>query len=89
MVISPFIVQLNHFGIPCGSSATEILCLLDVYSPNLLIYIYIFIGCVAEVVSSNPRWVIKIFFSIYRHSSFIISLHINCHYKSVSISDPM
>ena len=26
--------------IPCGSSATEILCLLDVYSPNLLIYIY-------------------------------------------------
>ena len=26
------------------------------------------LGGVAEVVSSNPRWVIKIFFSIFRHS---------------------
>ena len=26
------------------------------------------LGGVAEVVSSNPRWAIKIFFSIYRHS---------------------
>ena len=31
---------LNHFGISCGSSATEILCLLDVYSPDIYIYIY-------------------------------------------------
>ena len=26
------------------------------------------LGGVAEVVSSNPRWAIKIFFSIFRHS---------------------
>ena len=26
------------------------------------------LGGVAEVVSSNPRWVIKYFFSIFRHS---------------------
>ena len=26
------------------------------------------LGGVAEVVSSNPSWAIKIFFSIFRHS---------------------
>ena len=35
--------QYNKYNIPCGSSATEILYLLDVYSPNLLVYIYIYI----------------------------------------------
>ena len=47
------------------------------------------LGGVAEVMSSNPSWAIKIFFSIFRHSLFIISLYINLHYKSVSVSDPM
>ena len=28
-------------------------------------------------------------YSIFRHDRFIISLHINLHYKSVSVSDPM
>ena len=34
MIIPPFIAHLNHFGVPCGSSATEILCLLDVGKKN-------------------------------------------------------
>ena len=44
---------------------------------------------VVEVVSSNPAVSYKIFFSIFRHSRFIISFHINLHYKSVSVSGPM
>ena len=47
------------------------------------------LGGVAEVVSSNPSWAMGVFFSIFRHSLFIISLYINLHYKSVSVSDPM
>ena len=43
---------------------------------DLQFYVYIYIevtdsavlGGVAEVVSSNPSWAIKIFFSIFRHS---------------------
>ena len=38
------------------------------------------LGGVAEVVSSNPTvGVIKIFFSIYRHSCFIIHTHTHTH----------
>ena len=47
------------------------------------------LGGVAGVVSSIPAVGHKKFFSIFRHSVFIISLHINLHYKSVSVSDPM
>ena len=36
------------------------------------------LGGVVEVVSRFPRWVIQ-----------YMSLHINLHYKSVSVSDPM
>ena len=46
-------------------------------------------GPVGEVVSSIPAVGHKILFSIFRHSWFIISLHINLHYKSVSVCDPM
>ena len=35
MTISPFVAHLNHFSIPCGSSAVEILCLLDTYFQDL------------------------------------------------------
>ena len=37
------------------------------------------LGGVAEVVSSNLMLGHKIFFSIYRHSRYITSLHINLH----------
>ena len=47
------------------------------------------LGGGVEVVSLIPAVGHKIFFSIFRHSGFIISLHINLHYKSVSVSDPM
>ena len=43
------------------------------YGSKAYIYIYeltdsAVLGGVAEVVSSNPSWAIKIFFSIFRHS---------------------
>ena len=47
------------------------------------------LGGVVEVVSSNPTVGHEIFFSLFRLSGFIISLHINLHYKSVSVSDPI
>ena len=47
------------------------------------------LGGVVEVVSSIPAVGHKIFFSIFWQSWFIISLHINLQYKSVSVSDPM
>ena len=46
------------------------------------------LGGVAEVVSSNPSWAIKIFFSIFGIVD-LLYLYINLHYKSVSVSDPM
>ena len=47
------------------------------------------LGGIIEVVSSIPAVGHKIFFSVFRHSLFIISLHFNLHYKSVSESDPV
>ena len=47
------------------------------------------LGDVVEVVSSITMVGHKFFFSIFRHSLFIISFHMNLHYKSVSVSDPM
>ena len=68
MIISSLIAHfiLNHFGIPWGSSATEILSLLDVYSPTLLIYIYIYIYINGEIIiNSANMYLINLYLSAF------------------------